>query len=74
MPRKLAGHTHITVEIPDGLLARARAKRGTESLTALLCRLLAKECGAQYTAPKRGRPLKNPPGSVALGTPARNTK
>lgn len=56
MPRIKAGHSFVTVEVPDELLARAHAKRGKESLTSLLCRLLAKEVGAKYTPPARGRP------------------
>ncbi len=63
MPREKPGHTHVTIEVPDELLARVHAKRGKESLTAFACRLFAKDVGAKYAPPARGRPVNKGSGS-----------
>jgi hypothetical protein len=56
MPRKKPGHTFLSVEVPDALLAAlvANAEAHGESASARVCRLIAADIGHEYSPPARG--------------------
>lgn len=56
MPRKKPGHTFLSVEVPDEMLAelQRRAQEAGESASARVCRLIAADTGHAYAPPARG--------------------
>jgi hypothetical protein len=74
MPKKRAGYTQVSLQIPDGLLPHAEKRRGARPLTTYVCELIAADAGVPYHPPPRGRPVKTAKPAPKETPPARKRR
>ena len=61
MPDKRKGYTQFSVQVPNELVERINAKRGTLSINSAICAAIAKAYGGEFKPPQRGRPKEVKP-------------